>query len=152
MPVATPFLTPLYQPLTSTVAPTLLVVEPNLSEALTFKARYEAVGFKVILTCSGTEMLGCIKQIQPDILVLNSQLPGQSGAKVCSQVKAETTLEAIPLVMFNADADLAGMIAAYDAGADYYIVADVEYGQQALAHTITQVLGQRSASSTPILW
>jgi DNA-binding response OmpR family regulator len=124
------------------LTPTLLVVEPNPCEALAFKARYEAVGFKVILTRSGTEMLGCLKQVQPDMLVLNSQLPGQSGARVCSQVKAETTLEAIPLVLFNTDADLAGMVAAYDAGADYYIVADVEYGQQALAHTITQVLGQ----------
>jgi CheY-like chemotaxis protein len=127
---------------TSTAIPTLLVAEPNPTEALYFKALYEAAGFAVVLTHSGTEMLGCLKHVHPDLLVLNSQLPGQSGVKVCHQIKAEVTLGSIPLVLFNTDADLAGMIAAYEAGADYYVVKDKEYGQQALAHTIiTQVLG-----------
>lgn len=61
--------------------------------------------FKVIAECKdGNEAISKIKELQPDIAVLDISMPGLSGLQILSSIKEENlTVKCIILTMYNAE-------------------------------------------------
>lgn len=87
----------------------------------------------VYMANSGEDGIKLIREISPDVIILDLMMPGMDGWQVCAQVRAFSD---VPILILSA-LDSPGMVAsALDAGADDYLVKPVPVGVL-LAHLNT---------------
>ena len=97
----------------------VLVVDddPALAEMLTIVLRGE--GFDTAVVADGTRALPAVRELRPDVVLLDLMLPGIDGIDVCRQIRAET---GVPIVMLTAKSDTVDVVLGLESGADDYIV------------------------------
>lgn len=123
----------------------LLIIEDSPTQAQELKLHYESKGFRVETTSDGIAGLAVLEIARfqeahyPDVIVLDNLLPGESGIEVCRQLKSSAEYRAIPVLIYSVEKELSGVVAAYDAGADYYVTKDA-FGQKLLDLLIEAVL------------
>jgi two-component system phosphate regulon response regulator OmpR len=97
----------------------ILVVEddPRLRERL---ARYLAgEGFRVTSAADAAEARSKLRSINPDLLVLDVMMPGESGLELTESLRRET--HDLPILMLTARGAPEDRIAGFEAGADDYL-------------------------------
>ncbi|MGF0283315.1 MULTISPECIES: MtrAB system response regulator MtrA [Rhodococcus] len=100
--------------------PRILVVDDDtaLAEMLTIVLRGE--GFEPFVVGDGTQALGAVREIRPDLVLLDLMLPGMNGIDVCRVLRADS---GVPIVMLTAKSDTVDVVLGLESGADdYYIV------------------------------
>jgi len=102
--------------------PTVLVVEDEPAQLEVLGYNLESEGFAVAKAATGDEALLLIKEIQPDVIVLDWMLPGLSGVEICRRVKSESETRAIPVIMLTARSEEADRVRGLETGADDYVV------------------------------
>ena len=100
----------------------ILVVddEPDILELVQYnlsKAHYDVVGVE-----SGEEALAHLREMLPDLIVLDLMLPGADGLEVCKALKRDTHTAAIPIVILTARGEEADIVAGLELGADDYLI------------------------------
>ena len=97
----------------------VLVVDddPALAEMLTIVLRGE--GFDTAVVADGTRALPALRELKPDLVLLDLMLPGADGIDVCRQIRAES---GVPIVMLTAKSDTVDVVLGLESGADDYIV------------------------------
>jgi PleD family two-component response regulator len=70
---------------------------------------------------------------------LTFNLPGEDSLGICQQLKLNVKFRPIPLFIYSAENKLATMTAAYQAGADYYIVKETE-GKESIEPLVDALL------------
>ena len=100
----------------------ILVVEDE--EALCTLLRYnlEAEGYGVSICMNGDEVKQQINEKQPDLLILDWMLPGQSGIELCRQLRKRSELDNMPIIMLTARGEESERIRGLSTGADDYVV------------------------------
>ena len=89
------------------MARTVLIVddEVDLVEAMRF--RFEQEGWTTLAAHRGCDALETLTAHEPPALVvLDYQLPDMTGSEVCSRLRAERDLAAVPIVLLTARGDL----------------------------------------------
>jgi DNA-binding response OmpR family regulator len=82
-------------------------------------------GFEITTANSGEEGVQIIRDLSPDIVLLDLMMPGMDGWQVCKAVRAFSN---VPILILSA-LDNPGMVAsALDAGADDYLIKPVPSG------------------------
>ena len=71
-------------------------------------------------------LLDHLSHTEPDLILYSLDLPGVSGMDVSKLLRASSRWCAIPLVLLSGNASAEARIAAYDAGADDFIVLPVD--------------------------
>jgi two-component system KDP operon response regulator KdpE len=66
----------------------------------------------------GEEALRKVREFQPDLVLLDINMPGMSGIEVCRSIRAQSKIAIIMLTVRNLEAD---KVAALDAGADDFV-------------------------------
>jgi two-component system response regulator MtrA len=99
--------------------PRVLVVDddPALAEMLTIVLRGE--GFDTAVVGDGTRALPVVRELRPDLVLLDLMLPGMNGIDVCKAIRAESGL---PIVMLTAKSDTIDVVLGLESGADDYVV------------------------------
>ncbi|MDG3008793.1 response regulator transcription factor [Rhodococcus sp. D2-41] len=99
--------------------PRILVVDDDaaLAEMLTIVLRGE--GFEPTVVGDGAQALGAVRQVRPDLVLLDLMLPGMNGIDVCRAVRAES---GVPIVMLTAKTDTVDVVLGLESGADDYVV------------------------------
>lgn len=99
--------------------PRVLVVDddPALAEMLTIVLRGE--GFDTAVVGDGTRALPVVRELRPDLVLLDLMLPGMNGIDVCKAIRAESGL---PIVMLTAKSDTVDVVLGLESGADDYMV------------------------------
>lgn len=97
----------------------VLVVDddPALAEMLTIVLRGE--GFETAVVGDGAKALPALRELKPDLVLLDLMLPGVNGIDVCKAIRAESGL---PIVMLTAKTDTVDVVLGLESGADDYIV------------------------------
>ena len=77
----------------------ILVVddEPDILELVRFGLSSE--GFQVDTATTGNEALDYVARQKPDIMVLDLMLPDKSGTDVCKQIRSNSALEDLPIII-----------------------------------------------------
>jgi CheY-like chemotaxis protein len=78
-------------------------------------------GYLCIRARDGAEALQITRMHQPDLLVLDVNMPRLDGREVATKLKEDVLLSKIPILMLTALADVDSKIAGLDAGADDYM-------------------------------
>jgi len=99
--------------------PRVLVVDddPALAEMLTIVLRGE--GFETAVVGDGARALAAVRELRPDLVLLDLMLPGMNGIDVCKAIRAES---GTPIVMLTAKSDTVDIVLGLESGADDYVV------------------------------
>lgn len=97
----------------------VLVVDddPALAEMLTIVLRGE--GFDTAVVADGSRALPALRELKPDLVLLDLMLPGMNGIDVCKAIRAES---GVPIVMLTAKSDTVDIVLGLESGADDYVV------------------------------
>ena len=84
------------------MAKTVLIVEDNELNMKLFTDLLEATGYDTIQTRNGLEAIDLARQHQPDLILMDIQLPEVSGLEVTKWIKEDDELSAIPIIAVTA--------------------------------------------------
>jgi len=100
--------------------PTILVVEDN-NELREYLAGHFDSKFKVIQANDGVEGLRMAKEINPDIILTDVQMPNMNGYEFCNEIRQNFDTSHIPVVMLTANDTTDHQIEGLSTGADAYL-------------------------------
>lgn len=99
----------------------VLVVEddPDIVELLRYNLQKE--GFGVAASEDGEAGLKALRSETPDVLILDLMLPKLSGLEVCKEVRRDSALEKVPIIMLTARGEESDRVIGLELGADDYV-------------------------------
>ena len=81
---------------------TVLIVEDNDLNMKLFHDLLDAHGYNTLQTKDGMEALEIAREKQPDLILMDIQLPKVSGLEVTKWIKEDDELRSIPVVAITA--------------------------------------------------
>ncbi len=106
--------------------PLILVVDDDPINLDIFQSQLRISGYHTITASDGEEALHIATTHQPDLVLLDLMLPKLDGFEVCRQLKGDSSLPFMPIIMVTARADDADVVAGLEAGSDEYLAKPVE--------------------------
>jgi len=100
----------------------ILIIDDEKDIVETIEYNLKKEGFSVHKSFDGINGLRLIKEINPDLVVLDLMLPGMSGIEVCKAAKKNDKTSKIPIIMLTAKKQEVDKIVGLEVGADDYIV------------------------------
>ncbi|MGQ5639514.1 MULTISPECIES: response regulator transcription factor [unclassified Streptomyces] len=98
----------------------VLVVDDDVAIRRSLERGLRLSGFAVRTAADGPQALAAIRDVPPDVLVLDVSMPGMSGIEVCTRLRDEG--RDLPVLMLSALDETADRIAGLQAGGDDYLV------------------------------
>jgi DNA-binding response OmpR family regulator len=96
----------------------VLVVDDDLELRGLIGFALRQAGYLVVDATNGPEALQVFEREQPDLAILDVNLPGMSGFEVCQQIRAESSAPIMMLTVRNSEED---QVKGLDLGADDYL-------------------------------
>jgi cyclic di-GMP phosphodiesterase len=101
--------------------PKVLVVDDVASNRELLQGRLEDLGYDVREARDGIEALDAVAADEPDLILLDIDMPRLDGIAVCEQLKAHPLRRLIPIVILTASNDRGTRLRGIAAGADDYL-------------------------------
>jgi DNA-binding response OmpR family regulator len=105
--------------------PLVLLVEDSPTQAKEIAANLKKCGLEVRIAEDGITALRMVDEFQPDLIILDVNLPKMDGYQVCRRLKRDTATAHIPVVMLTIADSSEATISGLEAGADDYIPKDI---------------------------
>lgn len=96
----------------------ILIVDDEVAICDLIKINLEMEGFEAYISHDGKDAISKIRDLNPDLLILDLMLPEISGFDVCKKVTSENP---IPIIMLTAKTDLVDKVLGLELGADDYM-------------------------------
>lgn len=115
-----------------------LLVEDNLDHAELIKQAFDQHNVTNPLShvINGEEALAFLRKeggfansLEVDIVLLDLNLPGMSGLDVLKTIKQDSSLNSLPVVILTTSEAESDVTAAYELGANSYLVKPVDFSQ-----------------------
>ncbi len=114
----------------STVPPHVLLVEDSPTQALRTKAVLVSGGFQVEVCGTGISAVDTAIKLQPDLILLDMNLPDIDGRQVAARLKSNPSTAGIPVIFLTGVfREVQDLIEALEEGGDDYLVKPVEDGE-----------------------
>ena len=126
----------------------VLVVEDEPDIATLIKHALERAGeTHVEIVPTGDQALRVAAESQPDLLILDLNLPVLSGTEVCRILRAQPATAHIPIIMLTARTSETDRVTGLDLGADDYVTKP--FSLRELAARVRAVLRRKAGAATP---
>lgn len=104
------------------MTPRVMIVEDE--EPLTTLLRYnlEAEGYEVESSLRGDEAELKLRELKPDLLLLDWMLPGVSGIELCRRLRLRDETRELPIILLTARGEESERVRGLAVGADDYVV------------------------------
>ena len=99
----------------------ILVVEDNDRSRRLLKVLLEAKGYEVIEATTGQGAMNCLRDLVPDLILMDIQLPNTDGLELTREIRSRAETENIPIVAVTAYAMKGDRERILEAGCDAYI-------------------------------
>ncbi len=121
----------------------ILIVEdhPTMREAMRLVLEHE--GFVIREAADGASALQMVRDQQPDLMFLDLNIPGASGADVLQELKSDPVTAGVPVIIVTATGE-EGRNYVLSLGADEYFTKP--FSPTALLRTVERVLDPGGAS------
>lgn len=99
----------------------ILVVEdePDIAAVVAYQLTRE--GFQVETAATGPEAMAALEREAPDLVLLDRMLPGLSGDEVLKALRADPSMQSIPVLILTAKREQDERIEGLELGADDYL-------------------------------
>lgn len=99
----------------------ILYIEDNEQNLYLVKFLLEKHGYEVFSAMDGQEGIDSVTRVQPDLILLDIQLPRMDGYAVARQLRTKQDLAGIPIVAVTSYAMAGDRDKAFEAGCNGYI-------------------------------
>lgn len=103
---------------------TIVIVEDSETQAHQVAAHLSERDIDVMLATDGMQALRLISQVQPDLVVLDINLPSMNGYQVCRRLKRDPATVDIPIIMLSSASAAEDRMRGIEVGAIDYIPKD----------------------------
>ncbi len=110
----------------SAKAPMILLAEDNESNITTILSYLEAKNYQVLLARNGVEAVQLTQQHQPDLVLMDIQMPILDGLQAIQQIRSDANLKTIPIIALTALAMPGDMERCLQAGATDYLPKPIQ--------------------------
>jgi len=106
-------------------------------------------GYSVQEVSRGLDALSRIREVRPQVIVLDVNLPDTDGHSICRAVRADPDLMGIPILMLTIRHDDRDVLAGLKAGADDYVAKDS--AKEIILARVRRLIKFRHLSSVSVL-
>lgn len=128
-------------------SPLVLVVDDSTSVREELRSTLESRGYSVRTAATGEDGLRIAAQSRPDVIVVDSQLPGIDGTTVIRRLRSDIALQGTPCLFLTASEERTWEFQSLEAGADSFVRKDE--GTDVMIARLEAIL--RSATTRPSL-
>jgi CheY-like chemotaxis protein len=100
---------------------TVLIADDESSIRLLVHATIESDDYMVVEASDGPQAWALAKELKPSLVLLDVQMPGQSGLEVLRSIKADPDLKATRVILLTSKAQERDIEVGLIAGADFYL-------------------------------
>jgi adenylate cyclase len=118
--------------------PRILAVDDVPANLDILKVRLEAEGYEVFTAVDGEQGLEKVRELEPDLVLLDILMPKLDGIAVVKRLKSETGGRFVPVILVTAKADTRDVVQGLNAGGDDYLTKP--YEQAALLARVRSLL------------
>jgi DNA-binding response OmpR family regulator len=111
--------------------------EANIVVSLEFLMRRE--GHRVSVARDGDAALAAIRELRPDLVLLDVMMPGKTGFEVCQAVRGDESLAGVKILMLSAKGRETDLAKGQALGADAYMTKP--FSTRELADKVKALLG-----------
>jgi DNA-binding response OmpR family regulator len=97
---------------------TVLVLDHMPASLSSVRAALQNAGLGVAGLADPAQFWEALEQTQPDLVILESGLPGVGGAELCRVLRSDAQWAGLPVLLLTAYGDAGAVAALFDAGAD----------------------------------
>ena len=119
---------------------TILAVDGNPTNLAVIDRRLTRLGYATALCDNGPDVLGRIAAHKVDLVLLDMALPGLSGLRVLQDIRANSDISDLPVIMLTGRSDPAAAVQALAGGADDHVAKPFDF--DVLAARIERVLAR----------
>ncbi len=112
--------------MTTASKPMVLIVEDNALNMRLFSDLLEASGYDTLKCVDGGEAVGLALEHQPDLIVMDIQLPEVSGLDITRWLKDDARTQAIPVLAVTAFAMRTDELLVREAGCEGYLSKPIQ--------------------------
>jgi adenylate cyclase len=105
----------------------ILVVDDVPDNADILQTRLESQGYEVATAADGFQALEKIRELLPDLVLLDVMMPKMDGIETVKRLKADTSLPFIPVILVTAKTDTKDVITGLESGGDDYLTKPVDH-------------------------
>ncbi|QWD79220.1 phosphate regulon transcriptional regulator PhoB [Polynucleobacter sp. MWH-Spelu-300-X4] len=124
------------------MASSILIVEDEPSIAELISVNLSHAGFLPVRAFQTDQALQLMKEVLPDLVILDWMLPGKSGIQFAKELRANERTKDIPIILLTARSEEMDKIAGLEAGADDYVTKP--FSPKELVARVRAVLRRRS--------
>src|SRR6266705_4250649 len=126
--------------------PHILVVDDNPVNVDILRTRLAVHGYEILTAADGDEALVVARAKQPDLILLDVMMPKMDGIQVCRELRADSSLPFMPIILVTAKTDPKDVVAGLEAGGDEYLTKPVD--QAALVARVKSMLRIKNLHDT----
>jgi two-component system response regulator RegX3 len=104
----------------------LLIVEDEERLRSSLQEYFQREGFTVAAVGDGVEALATLHQVDPDVIILDVQLPSMDGLEVCSAIRRQLEHPAGILMISGVKRETVDRVVGLEVGADVYMTKPFE--------------------------
>jgi adenylate cyclase len=116
----------------------ILIVDDNETNRDILVTRLSKHGYETLQAADGEEALTSALQHQPDLMLLDVEMPKLDGFEVCRRLKKDPAMRFMPIILCTARAASQDVVTGLDAGADEYLTKPID--QAALVARVRSML------------
>lgn len=121
--------------------PKIMVIDDEPDIVKLVKISLEMANFEVIEATSGKQALEKVREVVPDLFLLDIMMPEMNGYEVCEKLKQDPTTKNVPIVMLTAKGQKGDAEQGLRVGADDYIIKP--FDPYELGEQIYEILNQK---------
>ena len=105
----------------------ILCVEDNADNLMMLQRRLTRRGFEVTISMNGAECVEWAKTLQPEVIVMDLNLPGIDGCEATRRLKNQPETKEIPIIVLTADPKEKSREKALAAGCDEFELKPIDF-------------------------
>ncbi|MFU8807158.1 MAG: response regulator, partial [Bradymonadaceae bacterium] len=108
-------------------SPLILIVDDNHANLQAMEALFKEQGYRLAKAVSGEDALEKVKNLDPDLVLLDVLMPDMDGFEVCRRLRATPAVAEVPIVMLTALTDEEAKLAGFESGADDFVSKPLDW-------------------------
>jgi two-component system, OmpR family, alkaline phosphatase synthesis response regulator PhoP len=120
----------------------VLIIEDEPNIVLSLEFLLEREGYETATAADGERGLALVRELRPDMVLLDIMMPRLNGYQVCQAIKADPNLAQIPVVILSAKGQEVEKLKGLALGASAYITKP--FGNQEVLEAVRAALEPRA--------
>jgi len=125
----------------------IIIVEDSAIQAEILRRTLAGEGYSVIVAKDGVEGLSKAREVKPDLVISDVNMPQMNGFELCRHLKNDPVTGAAPVILLTSLSDPTDVINALECGADNFIVKP--YEKNHLLSRIEHIFSSRESLKKP---